>query len=134
MSKVRVSLPSTRTHSCRHCLWEQVKPGLGILEVYEGKHPGTAKMTGRYLVREHEPTYCRRFEVLKQAADGGDTYWVSIGDDYTQDSCDCTGYESHAVCKHADSIRALIKENALSVRSTDPVSCFFTEEEYEDPT
>lgn len=113
METSTVDLRETRTHRCRWCVWTQIQPGMGIAEVHEGKTVSGAKVTGRYLITEIEPTYCRCFKVQKEVAAGGTIYWVSIGHDgdMDQDGCDCQGFESSAVCKHVDSIRALIDQS-----------------------
>lgn len=130
---VRINLDRTRTFPCRYCIWLQVQPGIGILETYEGKSEDKVKKTGRYLVTEHEPTYCRRFQFLKEAVAGGDEYWVCIGGDITQDTCDCKGFESQNICKHSDSIRAIVDAKKFVEKTDDPVSCFFEDIEVQDP-
>lgn len=129
MNEVRVNLQPTRTHTLRFCVWCQVSPGIGIVETHEGSK-GKTKITGRYLVNEHERTYCRRFKVTKEAVSGGETYWVSIGDQPFEDTCDCDGFTSHAHCKHADSVRAIIDGNKFVERSSDPVQPIYEDMDY----
>lgn len=105
---VTITLPPTRTSAYRAARWEQMHARAGILEVWEGRTERTAKLSGRYFVREHAPTYCRRFQVTKEITDGGNVYWVSIGLNGYADSCDCPGFESNQLCKHHDAVKAIV--------------------------
>lgn len=129
--KVLVRLRASKTHKCRQCWFTQICPGKGVIELHQGTSNNTLKAAGKYLVEEHAPEYSRRFEVKSSNEQGGKIYWVSIGDNPNQDTCDCTGFESAANCKHADSIRALIDAGEFVGRSTDSVSCFYTDDEPE---
>ncbi len=123
-----IELPATRTHASRCCCWTQVHAGLGLLLVKEGKTCTTRKPTGHYLVEEQQPEYCRRFKLTKEG--GTEVYWCGIAERPEDDMCDCTGFESHGLCKHVDALRATIYADVMVDRNAGPVTCFSEDLDY----
>jgi hypothetical protein len=70
----------------------------------------------------------------KETKAGGETYWLSINHNQNEDSCDCPGFDSHAHCKHMEVLRAIIARKDYVPYSSDPVKCFYSEIELDDPT
>lgn len=114
------TLPRTKTNAWREARWRRMSATSTLLEVWEGSTSKNATMTGRYFVREHQATYCRRFQIFKELSEGGGHYWVGIG---ATTECDCHGFQAHSICKHTDAIVAMIKAGEFSGRAAG-VGCF----------
>jgi hypothetical protein len=103
-------LPPSKSRRIRTFNWLPTARGEGILEIRG------AKASDRYRVAEfpcHEDFDGRAFSIVK---DDGEAYDVLISNRRAEwDSCDCPGFTYKSVCKHRQSLRAILESDWLVV-------------------
>jgi hypothetical protein len=86
-----------------------------ILVEIEDRYPRSFKLT-HYYITPLPADYGRAFRFSKFACEGGEEYFVNIGDSSAPASCDCLGHLKHGhktTCRHVACARALIAEGDL---------------------